>query len=97
MPSFAQSVSAEFGVALPATVVLETGTIRALANRVLAVLRLEQEARRLYIKKKILEKYGYTEDCEACRRMRAGIGQAGRAHTEKCRSRVENEMDKERE
>ena len=44
----------------------------------------EEAPRRVYIKKRNLEQYGYTPDCEACKRMKAGgmkIGGA-RPHTE---------------
>ena len=62
------------------------------------VYQREQDApRRVYIKERHLEKYGYTPDCEACRRMRAGGMKTGgaRPHSEACRRRIEAEMDKD--
>jgi acyl transferase domain-containing protein/acyl carrier protein len=44
LPSFASSLAAQFGVNVPATVVLETGTVRALAARLLKLLAREQHS-----------------------------------------------------
>ena len=53
----------------------------------------------MYIKERHLEQYGYTPDCKACKRMKAGITAAGsaRPHTEDCRKRIEAEMEKDEE
>lgn len=60
----------------------------------------EPEApRSVYIKQRQLQQYGYTPNCEACKRMKAGgmkIGGA-RPHTEECRNRIEAEMEKDEE
>lgn len=64
------------------------------------VLPKEPEApRRVYIKQVHLQQYGYTSNCEACKRMRAGGMKVGGAkpHTEECRKRTEAEMEKDKE
>ena len=53
--------------------------------------RAEDGPRRAYLKKKDFERYGYTENCEGCRRQRVG-GMGARAHTQECRSRVEAKL-----
>ena len=53
----------------------------------------EQLVRRLRITKPTLERYGYTEKCEGCRYMQAGMDDQ-RPHTEQCRQRIEEEMKK---
>ncbi len=45
------------------------------------------------ITRKMLERIGYTEDCEGCRYMQAGMDES-RPHTERCRKRIEEEMKK---
>lgn len=51
--------------------------------------------RKAKITKKYYEKFGWTEGCEACGRMRAGLSQ--RAHSEACRSRMEKELKNDEE
>ena len=53
----------------------------------------EEAPRRTNIKKKFYERYGYTDGCEGCNRLRAGLTQRG--HDEGCRSRMEKEMEKD--
>ena len=53
----------------------------------------EEAPRRTYIKKKFYERYGYTDGCEGCNRLRAGLTRRG--HDEGCRSRMEKEMEKD--
>ena len=55
-----------------------------------------RQIRRMKITASMLEKYGYTSDCEGCRYKRAGLGEA-RNHTEACRTRIEEEMCKDEE
>ena len=53
--------------------------------------------RRIKITAAMLEKYGYTEDnCEGCRRKRAGLAEQ-RPHSEGCRNRIHEEMMKDEE
>ena len=62
------------------------------------ILPKEVEApRRVYTKQRHLQQYGYTADCEAWKRMRAGGMALGRArpHTEEGRRRLEAEMEKD--
>ena len=55
--------------------------------------RREEAPRRTYVKP---SKYGYTEGCEGCRRAQAGRGAVGpRTHSEACRKRVQEEMEKD--
>ena len=58
----------------------------------------ENEFRRMRLNKEILEKYGYTEGCEGCRCQRAGIRDEkgrGRPHSEICRKRLMEAMEKD--
>ena len=55
--------------------------------------RKEEAPRRTYVKP---GKYGYTEGCEACRRAQTGRSAVGqRTHSEACRRRVQEEMEKD--
>ena len=47
----------------------------------------ETEIRRFRITIPMLEKYGFTDDCEGCRFKRAGMSES-RAHSERCRQRL---------
>ena len=58
-------------------------------------LRNEKVMRRMMITAAMLEKYGYTEDCEGCRCKRSGVTGIRAEHTEVCRSRIEQAMDAE--
>jgi hypothetical protein len=60
-------------------------------------VRKEQGPRKMYIKKRHFEKYGYTENCEGCRRLRAGGAMGLRPHTKQCRKRIEEEMARDEE
>ena len=55
----------------------------------------EQAPRRARITKKYYERYGYTEGCEGCGRLMAGLGQ--RPHTESCRERMEETLEGDEE
>ena len=44
----------------------------------------------------ILEKYGYTENCEGCRFKQAGMNET-RGHSEVCRERILEAMDQDEE
>ena len=56
--------------------------------------RREKElGRRMRITKPLLEHYGYSEDCEGCRRKRAGMD--ARLHTDRCRARLWDDMKKD--
>jgi len=51
--------------------------------------RNELGVRRFKIMKRLLVKYGYSEDCDGCRYQRAGIaGVDHRGHSEACRQRI---------
>jgi hypothetical protein len=56
--------------------------------------RVEEHARRAYLKKEDFEKHGYTEGCEGCRRAKTG-GMTARPHTEACRVRLEKLLEEE--
>jgi hypothetical protein len=51
--------------------------------------------RRARITRKFYEKFGYTEGCEGCGRMKAGLDQ--RPHEERCRKRMEEAMEADEE
>ena len=53
----------------------------------------EEESRNTYLKVEDLEKYGYTDGCEGCRRLKSG-GMTRRAHTSECRERIESQLEK---
>ena len=53
----------------------------------------EKQVRRMKITKKVLEKTGFTEGCEGCRYMQAGMDEQ-REHSEVCRKRIEEEIGK---
>mgnify|MGYP000532749168 CR=1 FL=1 len=55
--------------------------------------RAEEQSRRAYLKKKYFEKFGYDEDWEGCKRLMAGM--APRPHKATCRSRLENQLEKD--
>ena len=55
--------------------------------------REEDTPRGAYIKQKRFEEFGYTEDCEGCRRLRSGVVPR-RPHFECCRRRVYEELAK---
>ena len=55
-----------------------------------------KQVRRMKITKKVLEKTGFTEGCEGCRYMQAGMDEQ-REHSEKCRQRIEEELAKTEE
>ena len=55
----------------------------------------EEAPRRMYIRKGMYEKLGYTPGCEGCRRMKAGMAQ--RPHEEGCRRRMEEAMQGDEE
>ncbi len=46
--------------------------------------------------KEILETYGFTEGCPGCRMKKSGMG-AKRPHTEACRKRMTQELQKDPE
>ena len=61
-------------------------------------MRLQREEdmpKGAYVKKHHFEEFGYTEDCEGCRRLRSGVVRR-RPHLESCRRRIYNELAKTR-
>ena len=50
-----------------------------------------RQIRRMKLTGRILEKYGYSENCEGCRFKRAGLSES-RNHTDECRKRIEGAM-----
>ena len=54
--------------------------------------RDEEGPRRPYIMKRHFEEYGYTEGCDGCGRLAAGM--KSKPHSSKCRSRIEEAMRK---
>ena len=56
----------------------------------------KKQVRIMKITRKILEKVGFTEECEGCRYMQAGMEEQ-REHSEKCRQRIEKELVKTEE
>ena len=54
----------------------------------------EKRARRVYLKAEDFELHGYTEGCEGCSRLKTG-GMEARPHTETCRARIEEELEKD--
>ena len=56
-------------------------------------LRNEDQPRKAYLKKSDFEKFGFSEDCEGCRRLMAGL--AARPHKETCRHRMETHLEEE--
>ena len=57
-------------------------------------LREETQARRMRITGAMLDQYGYTDNCEGCRLKRAGLEEQ-RPHTQTCRTRIYEELDKD--
>ena len=53
----------------------------------------EATARKVYITKRNLEKYGYTANCPACDGTRLGTRSTGAFHTDACRARIEEAME----
>ena len=53
--------------------------------------RQEEAPRKLYVRKEDFKKMGYTENCDGCARLSAGM--EPRRHTDKCRKRM-NEEDR---
>lgn len=51
--------------------------------------------KRVYITRKNLEKFGYTAACPACDAQRAGTKTAGLQHTQACRSRLEDQLERD--
>ena len=56
----------------------------------------EVEFRRFRITPELLEKHGYTDNCEGCRHKKAKM-KSTRPHTEECRNRIREEMMKNEE
>ena len=54
-------------------------------------LREEKAPRRMKITAAMVEKYGYTDGCDACRNKRAGV-QSSKGHNEVCRERIRKAM-----
>ena len=54
----------------------------------------EKRARRVYLKAEDFELHGYTEGCDGCSRLKTG-GMDARPHTETCRTRIEEELEKD--
>ena len=52
----------------------------------------EKKARRVYLKATDFETYGYSDNCEGCSRLQAGMD--ARPHTETCRARLDEELAK---
>jgi len=59
----------------------------------------KENGRRMAINTSIMKKYGYTDGCEGCRFHRAGMQDpnARKPHSEKCRTRMREEMMKDEE
>ena len=55
--------------------------------------RSEEGPRRAYIMKRHFKEHGYTEGCEGCGRLSAGMTKKG-VHSDKCRSRMYKELGK---
>ena len=55
--------------------------------------KVEQTARRVYLKQQDFEQHGYSDECEGCARLQAGM--APRPHSEACRTRLEEELGKQ--
>ena len=53
----------------------------------------ENKARRVYLKAAGFDAHGYTDGCDGCARLQAGMDPM--PHTETCRSRIEEELAKE--
>ncbi len=58
--------------------------------------REEDMPKGAYIKRRRFEKFGYTEDCEGCRRLRSGV-MPRRPHLESCSKRIYEEVSKTEE
>ena len=52
----------------------------------------EKKARRVYLKAADFETHGYSDGCDGCARLQAGMD--ARPHTETCRARLEEELAK---
>ena len=52
----------------------------------------EKRARRVYLKQSDFEQHGYSDNCEGCLRLQAGMD--ARPHAETCRARLEEELAK---
>ena len=50
----------------------------------------EKRARRVYLKAADFDTHGYTDGCDGCSRLQAGM--EPRPHTETCRTRLEEEL-----
>merc|ERR1712086_1239308 len=53
----------------------------------------EKKARRVHLKATDFDTHGYTDGCDGCARLQAGIDP--RPHTEICRTRLEEELAKD--
>ena len=51
----------------------------------------------MYIRRKDLETFGYTEDCVACRIIQSGRYRSGVNHSEFCRQRIVEALGRSRE
>ena len=58
--------------------------------------RTEKGPRRMKISGKLLKKYGYTAGCDGCRYKEAGMEEQ-RAHSEACRDRIWEALEKDDE
>ena len=56
----------------------------------------DEEIRRIPITMAMLRKYGYMEGCDGCKQKRIGMG-VGRPHSEQCRQRIMDELEKDEE
>merc|ERR1711963_1067941 len=43
----------------------------------------------------MLDKFGYTEGCEGCRHKRSGVGGGNKPHSEICRSRINEAVERD--
>ena len=55
-----------------------------------------RQIRRMRFTQRILDKYGYSDNCEGCRYKQAGFGES-RNHDEACRTRIETAMQQDEE
>ena len=52
----------------------------------------EKRTRRVYLKQSDFEQHGYSDNCEGCLRLQAGMD--ARPHADSCRTRLEEELAK---
>ena len=80
----------KLGLSIPVKIRLEPNV--KIGMPITRPTRKEEGPRAAYLSKEDFRKYGFTEGCDGCGRLAAGM--ASRPHTSKCRTRMKEEMKK---